>query len=231
MQWTTIALWAIYIILMIAFFVFFLLNKEKHYNDLKNQERELETVLKEMGFSPDVVIGSLQIDTHSRQWNLKGMDKVYLLEDIIDYEVVEDGVAYKYEKGIMKATTSGAFWCGMSAFAGALTYDSDTYVRSLNIVIHLKNHLTPVIIKVINGRTAKNSLVYSMAQQTVHNTVQIMDKCINIDNIEYQGIDYPELSNKDSAADELSKYKRLLDSGAITEEEYNNIKQRIISKI
>ena len=79
-------------------------------------------------------------------------------------------------------------------------------------------------INLINVKTKTNSIGYERAYAEAQEILSIL--AIILKDIEKKR---EEINNNNSNADEILKYKNLLDLGAITEEEFNTKKKELLN--
>lgn len=178
-------------------------------------------------FKPTKEIGNyIRFDDVTRTFIIGSKKKgsLYRYEDIVDYELLEDGETVT-KGGLGRAVAGGILFGGVGAIVGGVTGHRKTkeICDSMKIKITLKDSIRPVeYIDLISSRTKKNGIIY----KTCYNTAQEILSCLEIicaqqqqDHIEAQPV---------SAADEIKKYKELLDAGAITKEEYEAKKKQLL---
>lgn len=98
--------------------------------------------------------------------------------------------------------------------------------NSLKIKITVKNINNPVVyINFLTVATKKNSFTY----KTMYNSAQ---ECLSVLQLIYDSQDATPAANNNvsvtSSADEILKFKNLLDSGIITQEEYEAKKKQLL---
>lgn len=215
----------IVVLIILGLIVAFLLWGAKLSHDTEKQ-------LKESGFTPNVDLLGLCIDEEHGLWNKRGMDMTFSFSEIIDCEVVEDGVSYKSDNGVLRAVVGGALFGAAGAIVGAMTSSSSERVHHLSVCIHTSNAtFNKVTINLISQPTPRNSSNYRSSLSAAETMVKIIDKYSGFS--EKKQLVTPENTALPyiSKADELSKYKKLLNEGAITEDEYSKIKERFISDV
>lgn len=217
------------IIVFIVLFIVFLLNGAIHNSKAANK-------LKEEGFSPNIKIDQLQIDEKNRLWTLYGCTETFSLDDIVDCAVIEDGVSYKSDHGVLRAVVGGALFGAVGAVVGASTASSSEYINSMKVAIWYKNAFQnrPYTISLISTKTSKNSQLYKMSKNTAEGIINIIDNLSGFSErkrIAENPADTLATNQQTSIADDLTKYKKLLDEGAISQEEYNEIKSKLLSDI
>lgn len=147
-------------------------------------------------------------------------------KDVIGFELLENGTSVT--KGGLGATVAGGMLFGaIGALAGSNIGSKKTKqaCTSLQVKVTLNDMETPsFFIDIIEGRKVKNtSVAYKNAMKTAQNIISILQIICN-DN--EQNLAVPEKTT--SAADEIKKYKELLDIGAITEKEFELKKKQLL---
>lgn len=199
---------------------------------LINAQNKVAQKLKDEGFDPDIKIDRLAIDTKNRTWTLTGYTTTYPLDDIVDCAVIEDGISYKPDHGVLRAVVGGTLFGAVGAVVGASTASSSEYINSVEVAIWKKDSLQdrPIKMSLLNSKTSKNSLEYKRAKQSAEAIVRIIDKHSGFSERKPSVQDDAVEANT-SVADELEKYKKLLDTGVITQTEFDDVKSKLISKL
>lgn len=231
------------VILLIPVFVFALIiicgivkgTKQRKVNVAAAETAE--SVLKEKGFSIDKSVGALAaklyVDNTNKKWAVKELGeytdiKIYNYEDLIDFELIEDGES-KIKGGFGKALIGGVLGGSKGAIIGssASRKISET-VSLLEIIIRTNDFNKPQYnITFIKGyslpKDANYRRIYDEAQEVIGvlNFISSNGKVSNSVALENNN---QSVSN----ADELKKYKDLLDSGVITQEEFNAKKKQLL---
>ena len=142
---------------------------------------------------------------------------VYSFDDIVDYELVIDGVS------IGRALVGGAVFGGVGAVIGGTTgkKSQKEMIKKMYIRITL-NHTydTYTEISLISADTKKGSFLYNTMTDCANKILALLDSIT---------AESSAPASSGSAADEILKYKQLLDCGAITEEEFNKKKSELLN--
>ena len=140
-------------------------------------------------------------------------------DNILDYELLEDGAMVADGRTVAK----GAILFGT---AGAVIANSiqSSVCTNLQLKVTLKDSEKPVVIlDIITEQTDKSSekykALYKAAQITISKIQQILSTRNN---------NPIPATTTTSNADEIRKYKGLLDDGIITEEEFNAKKKELL---
>lgn len=158
--------------------------------------------------------------------------KSYAYSNLVDYKVREDGVTVTGSRagsaaiGALLAGSAGAI------VGGSMKKHSERVVKKLDIVLMLSDPDDPtLIISLISSETEKESSKY---QEAIHCCDQIVSclKQILKDSKRVEGAPR-ELPAKAiyafSVADEILKFKQLMDSGIITLGEFERQKHKLFS--
>ncbi|MDK0695919.1 DUF4428 domain-containing protein [Clostridium perfringens] len=174
----------------------------------------------------------IEFDDTNRKWLIPNLiygkysTKVYDYKDILEFELLEDGEVIT-KGGLGRAVAGGILFGGVGAIVGGITGNKKTksVVNSLKIKITLNDMNNPTIyIPLIKSKTKTNSVSYRGAYglcQEILSTLDIITKSNKEINTNANKINYSE-------ADEIEKFKHLLDAGIITEEEFEKKKKIIL---
>ena len=129
--------------------------------------------------------------------------------------------------GFGKAIIGGAVFGLAGAIAGGTSKKSKQVCTKLEIKITTKNIDDPVIyLNLINTEFKKDGLIYKTASKSVQNILSKFQIIVNQLEKE-KGVSVENNSNI-SAADEIKKFKELLDSGVISQEEFDVKKKQLL---
>lgn len=172
----------------------------------------------------------LKIDDKNKKWVIpvSELSKIYNFADIIDFELLEDGDSV-VKGGLGRAIAGGVLFGGVGAIVGGVTGNkkSKAVCNSLKIKITVKSMFNPTeYINFITTPTKKDSILYttyfSSAQECLSN-LQLICNEINNDK------DSTKVESNISVADEILKFKNLLDNGIISEEEFKAKKEELLN--
>lgn len=155
---------------------------------------------------------------------------IFDYDSIVGFELLEDGET-DLKGGFGKAVVGTMLLGAPGAIAGGTSKKMKPYCTQLEIKITIKNSQHPAIfIKFISSRVARTSFTYKTSYKTAQ---EIMSKLqIIVDELENSKVPTVEnptvVVNQNSAADEIRKYKELLDAGAISKEEYEDAKNKLL---
>lgn len=203
----------------------------------KREIKDNNIVLKKE-FSPSKVVGGyFGIDETSRQWAIgKGLIPSlknavpYSYDDIVDFELIEDGTSVT-KGGLGRAAVGGVLFGGIGAMVGGVTGGKKAHQKctSLMIKITVNNINAPTeYIKLITSPTDKKSIMYKSSFQNAQEIISLL-QLICSESEDKKLIETTNVSvNEVSVADEIRKFKALLDDGIITEEEFNAKKNQLL---
>ena len=151
---------------------------------------------------------------------------VFQYEEILDFEVLEDGTSVT-KGGFGKALVGGAVFGLAGAIAGGTSKKTKQVCTKLQLKVTTRNVDRPVIyLDLINTEFKKDSFVYKQASKSVQDILSKFQ--IIIDQLE-QEKSINDNSSVNSVADEIKKFKELLDMGAISQEEFDAKKKELLN--
>jgi hypothetical protein len=134
---------------------------------------------------------------------------VFHFDEILSYELYDNGKIVT-KGGLGSAVVGGALFGGVGAVVGSNVGKKTSKVSDYSIKITLKNvNSKPIFIKGIQSR------------ETGEEIISALDQLVN------QSTETASVSSSNSA-DEILKYKNLLDMGAITQEEFDAKKKELL---
>lgn len=188
-------------------------------------------------WAPTKTIGTyFQIDDNNKKWApLVGIFKpqvagIYSYSDILEYELLEDGDSIT-KGGLGRAVIGGALFGGVGAIVGSVTggKKQKKIVTSMSIKITTKNIDTPAVyINFITGKTKTNSLTYKAAVNCAQEVMSVLAQII-AQNENTQSNPPESHPDKIDPANEIRKYKQLLDDGIITQDEFESKKKQLLN--
>ena len=153
------------------------------------------------------------------------------IEDIISFELLEDGNTV-IKGGLGGAVAGGLLFGGVGAVVGSAASKRKVHetCRSLRIKITVCDvkHPTEYIDLLTMGSIDKSSWSYRnlmQRAQEIISTLQVLQDAANKEK--KRTVQYAPVQNM-SAADEIMKFKKLLDNGIITREEFEEQKRKLL---
>ena len=199
----------------------------------KSQLSEIQRYIDSADFVPTNKVGNyFHINEEKKQWAIprtilkSKVDKVYSYEDIISYELIEDGNTIT-KGGIGGAVAGGLLFGEAGAIAGGTIgkKKGKATCTMLKIKITVKDSKEPAVyINMLGGEFKKSGMIYQTAYDNAQKILSLL-QIICDDNANSK-----EMNNKkiDDVPTQIKKYKELLDSGAITQEEYDEKKKQLL---
>lgn len=188
---------------------------------------------KVLNFKADEAIGKVEFDFGDESMLIPGIlgnVTIIKFKDIESFDLVEDGETVT-KGGIKRAIVGGALFGRTGAVVGALTANKKKeYCNTLQIQIIERDKTKPTIrIPYISRRTQVDSAEYD---NSLTMASLVMNKLQTIYN-EYQshsmGSGESETDiNSLSLVEKMNQYKELLDSGIITQEEFDRKKKELL---
>lgn len=207
--------------------------KTFHKNEIEDFINQNKMALeREKIFHPTFKIdGYVEFDDNSYLWrvnenssgHMKVQPIVWSYDNFENLAVIEDENDI-IQGGLGSAVVGGALFGSVGAVVGGAIGKKTIKkeVKKLEIKIILKeSSIHEVKIVLIQTPTKSDSLVYKKAYDI---TNQIVDKFGGIKSLK----DNPHKKSELSPADEILKYKNLLDTGAITQEEFDLKKKQLL---
>lgn len=219
---------AIFAIIIVAVvIVFLILGSVK--NPLDNEMGKLQNWLDRNNFKITSSVRSVLIDENTKRWAVYKSEQspIYDFKDIIKVELDENGNKYVSQNGVLRAVVGSAVFGGVGAIVGATTATKSHTINSLNVIVYTSRISDPVItIPLIISPVSDSSALYSRNKADAIKLMGMLN-AIAVQNEPAKAENVSAISN----ADELAKYKKLLDEGAISEEEYKEVKSKILNSI
>lgn len=149
-------------------------------------------------------------------------EREYAFEDIVGFELIENDNSVT-KGGLGAAAVGGALFGSAGAITGGIIGKKTTVgvCKNLRVKVTLKNTPDPlVMIDFIQTPTKTTSQQYLSAQEDAHKVMSMLQIiCEGNKNEPVQAL---------SAADEIKKFKELLDMGAISQEEFDEQKAKLL---
>ena len=182
---------------------------------------------REKTFMPNNVIGHfLLVDEDKGLWSFCNMKQkrtsdIFSFDEVKDYEVEEDGNTV-ISSGLGKAIAGGLLFGGVGAVVGATSKRKVKGTCSKLILwVDVPNAPVKVPLRLVTTEVKKKSFMYQEGCASIKEIADYFDSKKPAEDQE----------KPTSVADELKKYADLRETGAITEEEYNNIKSKLLAEL
>lgn len=168
------------------------------------------------------------IDTVHKKWQALG--PVHNYSDLVSYEYQENGGTV-VSGGVGSAVVGGALFGSVGAVVGAATGKKKLadFVNSMKIRLTVKDMNSPTEYIDMNPVRIRMKRSSGQYRKNLEETQEILS-CLELIIRENQkSLSASENSKPADAADEILKYKKLLDAGAITQEEYEAKKKQLLN--
>lgn len=179
-------------------------------------------------FVPTDKVGDyFMIDRRSQTWCSPRPDKknpdLFPFSDIIGFELVEDGISIT-KGGLGSAIVGGAIFGATGAIVGSgIGKKQKDMVNRMSVVINMRNPVVSnVEIPLITTETKRGGLTHKSCKQIGEQIAALLSVIVDSQRSTDVQQEAP------SSADELMKFKQLLDTGAITQAEYDAKKKQIL---
>lgn len=153
--------------------------------------------------------------------------KTFKYSDVVGYELLSDNEVIT-SGGLGRAAVGGALLGWGGAIVGGITAKrkSKNVCEKLEIKITVKGKFAPAIfVEFLGIKTKTDSLIYRDAYEEAQKALSQLEIICN----EKRNIAQP-VSGQHSVADEILKYKHLLDMGAITPNEFDKKKKQLLEQ-
>lgn len=180
-------------------------------------------------FAPTISIKDhLEVDENNRLFKIGKSPECFPFSCLVNFEFSEDGETIT-KGGLGSAAVGGALFGGVGAVVGGVTggKKSKTIVKDMHIRISLNDPwIKTAKIILLNSEVKKGSILYSPCKALADQIISALEV---ITEIQEQVSQTPVTATQaSSSADEILKYKQLLDVGAITEDEFNQKKKQLL---
>lgn len=181
-------------------------------------------------FETTDTIGDLEVD-ESHQL-IKVYEDIVSTDEVVGFDYAENGITIT--KGGLGATIAGGLLFGKTgALVGATLGKKQTndICSSVNVIIILKgSYLENLTINFLSDKTSYHSSKYLVAQQEARNCIKLLEKITKI-SMEEEPVPKADKNGQSSTADEILKFKQLLDDGIITQEEFSHQKKKLLGML
>lgn len=168
----------------------------------------------------------LEVDDEKKmiKFTFLRQERIYPYQAIIAYELIENNGTVS-EGGVKGAAVGGLLFGTAGIVAGSVIGNKNQAVcNNMSIRITVNDSKNPLInIPLISQSVKKDSFVYNTARSTANQIMARLEYICSLNEKESN-----KNTNHFSAADEILKFKGLLDSGIITEEEFEHKKRELL---
>ena len=227
---------AIVVVIILGVIAFMALGTENQTTE--NNISEIDKLLKDKNFetSKNIAVSLIEskkqfrIDKRNKKvaiCDIYPINKVNILKftDIIDCEILEDNNTIM-KGGVGRAIVGGALAGGVGAIVGANTRKSQNITNSLQLrIITTDVSKSLYTINLIKKETKRDSIEYKQAINFANNVYATVMSIINDNN--NKGVKKMVQNNEDFI-EQLERLSKLKDSGAITQEEFEISKKKIL---
>ena len=175
----------------------------------------------------------LRIDANQKLWYISQKKRpnnpnLFKFNELVKFELREDGDSV-CGGGLGRALVGGALFGGFGAIAGAMTAGKKTrkMLSSLEIVITTAQPYRPTIridMLPFGGKHKSGSMMYNKYMKDAQDVMSFLNSISH--NAKHDKL--PDAKKSSSPADEIIKFKVLLDKGIITEEEFQQKKKELL---
>ena len=180
-------------------------------------------------YKPTKKVGKyISVDEVNKAFKING--DIFEYSNFLSYELLEDGQSIT-KGGLGRAVAGGVLFGGLGAVVGAVTggKKSKGVCNSMKLRVTLKNaHVDTVYITFITAETKTKSFLYKAAQDSAQSCISTLEIIGDYNNTQNQNVTINTITNATSDADEILKFKNLLDTGVITQEEFDAKKKQIL---
>lgn len=151
---------------------------------------------------------------------------VYPFSQITSYEPIKEGHSETKKHGIARALIGGALAGGAGAIVGATTGGkSFDFLTKLGVMITLSvdDDIYTIEFLFLNSKQKSNGWVANEYLNRFNKTCSVLDSVVATNNSRQAQV-HPAID----PADEIAKFKKLLDDGTITQEEFDAKKKQLL---
>lgn len=196
--------------------------------DVGEQEWRKLTITKDFG-------AYIKFDEINRKWFVPdgffgGVKNpiIYSFDDIIAFELLEDGNSIT-KGGTGRAIAGGLLFGGVGAIVGGSTGKRKTKSTCIKLQIKITVNsmsMPAVYINLIAGETKTDGFIYKAAYSSAQNILSVLQVICENNKTLHETVSESTVAT--SSADEILKYKTLLDQGIITQEEFDAKKKQLL---
>ena len=184
-------------------------------------------------FSPTRKVGTyIAIDENNKSFKIGR--NIFEYDNLSSFELLENGYTVT-DSGLSRAVVGGMLFGDVGAVVGAITgKKSDDVCSSLKLRVNLRNaHIDTAYIKfIMGGNFKKSGFTYRTCQTHAQSCISALEyiasQAESVEAAAQYGAQQYGAAQYVSAADEIAKFKQLLDNGIITQEEFDAKKKQLL---
>lgn len=198
-----------------------------------------QEILSQYRSTKKIVKKVFEVDEPHQLFKVNNTD-IFEYSDLLNYDMLEDGEQVS-SSGFGQAVAGGFLFGPVGAIVGGINggRKKKAVCHSLQLQLNLRNTIcNKVCIEFLQQETKQNSSLYKDAVKRAQDCLGMLQIIANINmSNEVDTTEPPEIHQQEkssdsmpniSAADEILKFKSLLDSGIITEEEFEAKKRQLL---
>lgn len=201
-------------------------DKEKAKIEKANRKAENEKILEYFKNHSDYKVGDMYFDDKhgklfiKKSFTMNRSQAVYNYDELISYTPIFEGGKIKKHHGITRAIVGGVLAGPVGAVVGAGTggKEFDT-IKRLGFILHLTDNRSQNYMLMIS-ESKSDSFLTKSAMEDYNNIAAKLDQIISSNT--------QEPTSNGSNADELRKFKDLLDDGIISQAEFDEKKKELL---
>lgn len=170
----------------------------------------------------------VEIDEKNKLWRIPTFPQfIFKYSDLLDYEIVQNGNTIT-KGGLGRAVVGGALFGGVGAIVGGATGKKKGREKITEYKIKVITSVRTCPLMYINLNAAglyTDSPGFKACTQNADKITAMLSRIIN----EGKAAAADSQPPAPSSADEIMKYKQLLDAGAITQEEFESKKKQLLN--
>lgn len=146
---------------------------------------------------------------------------------VVDYEVLENGSTIA-KGGLGRAAVGGILFGGAGAIVGAATRKQKSLCESLQVKVTVKGYRDPAFfIKLITTPTKTDGFVYKAVTETAQKLASKLELIVE-ENKSSNAQQNASTASSPDPADQIRKFKALIDDGIISQEEFDQKKKQLL---
>lgn len=201
-------------------------DKEQAKIEKANRKAENEKILEYFKNHSDYKVGDMYFDDRhgkifiKKSFTMNRSQAVYNYDELISYTPIFEGGKIKKHHGITRAIVGGVLAGPVGAVVGAGTggKEFDT-IKRLGFILHLTDNRSQNYMLIIS-ESKSDSFLTKSAMEDYNSIAAKLDQIISSNT--------QRPTSADSNADELRKFKGLLDDGIISQAEFDEKKKELL---